>query len=446
MEANNQGFLNRIFKFSENKTNLRTELIAGLTTFMTMAYILIVNPNFLSATGMEKGALFTATAISAAFATIIMAILTNYPFALAPGMGLNAFFAFVVAAKYGWQAALTAVLIEGLIFILLTLVNFREALINAIPMNIKRAVGVGIGLFITFIGLKEANIVVNDKDVLVGLGDMTDPKVLLTFFGIIITGFLVYRKVKGSLLFGILITYLLGVIVGVADLPSAIISSPPSLSPIFWKFDFSFTESWSKILDFSVIVFSFLFVDLFDTIGTLIGVSSKAGYLTKEGKLPKAKNALMADAIGTTAGAMLGTSTVTTYIESASGVAEGGRTGLTSLTTGLLFLVALVFSPVLTIIPSFATSPILVIVGLFMMEQVAKVEFTDYTESIPAFLTIIGMPLTYSIADGLMFGVISYILLKLVTAKFKDIHPVMYVIGLLFVLKFALPYLVSSFS
>ncbi len=432
--------MDRFFKLNENKTDVRTEITAGFTTFMTMAYILIVNPNILSATGMDAGAIFTATAIASAFATITMALLTNYPFALAPGMGLNAFFAFTVVLTmgYSWQAALTAVFIEGIIFIILTFANFREALINAIPVNIKSAVGVGIGLFITFIGFQGAGIVVKEDNVLVKLGNVTDPKVLLALLGIILTGYLVIKRVKGALLFGILATYIIGILTGQAHLPAKLLSLPPSVSPIFWKFDFSYFTAWDKVLDFTVIIFSFLFVDLFDTVGTLIGVSSKAGYLTKEGKLPKAKQALMADAVGTTAGAILGTSTVTTYIESASGVSEGGRTGLTSLTTGILFLVALIFSPILTIIPSFATAPILVIVGFFMMEQIVKVKFDDYTESLPAFLTIIAMPLTYSISDGLMFGIISYTVLKLTTGKYKDIHPVMYVIAILFILKYLL--------
>ena len=449
MEKNDASFFERTFKLSQNGTNVKTEVMAGITTFMTMAYILIVNPNILSATGMDKGALFVATAGASAFATLCMALFANYPFALAPGMGLNAYFAFVVVLGmgYSWQMALTAVFVEGLIFLVLTFVNIREAIFNAIPLNLKYAVSVGIGLFITFIGMQNAGIIVNDDATLVKLGNVGDIRTLLALVGIVLTGALVYRKVKGALLWGILLTYGLGVFCQLAGfyvvdpaagmfslIPSAIVSAPPSIKPILFQFDFSSVFT----LDFLVVIFAFLFVDLFDTLGTLIGVSSKAGFLDDQGRLPKAKQALFADAIGTTVGAVLGTSTTTTYIESASGVAEGGRTGLTSLVTAILFVVALVFSPVLLIIPAFATAPILIIVGLFMMESVTKIDFSDYTEAIPAFLAIVMMPLAYSIAEGIVFGMLAYILMKLLTGRMKEVSPLMLVLGILFVLKFIL--------
>lgn len=430
----NAGFLQSTFKLSEHKTNVKTEIIAGITTFMTMAYILIVNPDILSATQMDKGALFTATALSAGLTTILMAFLANLPFALAPGMGLNAFFAFtvVLGMGYSWQFALTAVLIEGLLFIILTMLNVREAIIDGMPMVIKNAVSVGIGLFIAFIGFQNAGIIVNNDAVLVGLGNVKDPGVLLALAGILITGILLIKNVKGALLIGMIITTAIGMIIGKASIPTAIISAPPSLEPIFFKF-----VGFDQILSFDmlVVVFTFLFVDLFDTLGTLIGVSTKANMLDKDGKLPKAKQALFADAVGTTMGAMLGTSTVTTYVESASGVAEGGRTGLTALTTGVLFLAAMVFSPILLAVPSQATAPVLILVGLFMMTPISKINLEDFTDAIPAFLTIIMMPLAYSIAEGLVFGVISYVVLKALTGKGKDVHPMMYIIAVLFIIK-----------
>lgn len=442
-----KNLLNRIFKLEENNTTIKTEILAGLTTFMTMAYILIVNPSTLSETGMDFGALITATALAAAFGTFVMAIAANYPFALAPGMGLNAFFAYVVVLKmgYSWELALTAIFIEGIIFILLSLFKIREALFNAIPANLKKAVSVGIGLFISFIGFQNAGIIINNDATLVGLGNLKSITVILAIIGVIVTAALLVKKVKGAILWGIIITYLLGLIcqltgiyvvnseIGMYSLiPEKIFSSPPSLSPIFWKFDFSQVFS----IDFLIIIFTFLFVDLFDTLGTLIGVSSKAGYLDKDGKLPKIKQALMADALGTTVGAVLGTSTTTTYVESASGVADGGRTGLTSFTTGMLFLLALVFSPIIFVIPAFATAPALIIVGLFMIEHVVDIDFSDYTEALPAFLTILIMPLAYSISDGLAFGVISYVVLKLLSGKHKQIHPAMYVIAGMFLIYF----------
>ena len=441
-------FLESCFKLKQNNTTVKTEIYAGLTTFMTMAYILIVNPSLLSASGMDSGAVLTATALGAAIGTFAMAALSNYPFALAPGMGLNAYFAYTVVMQmgYSWQMALAAVFVEGIIFIILSLVNVREALFNAIPKNMKSAVSVAIGLYIAFIGMQNAGIIVNEDSTLVTLGNVKDISVFLALVGTIITVVLVAKKVKGALFFGILITYVIGIICQLAGIyvvnpdaevysliPSGIISIPPSLAPTFMKMDFSKALSG----DFFIIMFSFLFVDLFDTLGTLIGVSTKAGYLDKDGKLPRIKGALLADAIGTTAGAVLGTSTVTTFIESASGVTEGGRTGLTSAVVGLLFLVALIFSPVIMAIPSFATAPALIVVGLFMIEQVVNIDFSDYTEGFPAFITIIMMVVAYSISTGLVFGVISYVLIKLFTGRSKELNPVIIIIAILFVLKLA---------
>lgn len=430
MQASESSFFEKTFKLKEHKTNVKTEVIAGITTFMTMAYILVINPSILSETGMDINALFTATALSAAIATLVMAFLANYPFALAPGMGLNAFFAYYVVINlgYSWQFALTAILIEGVIFLLLTMFNIREAIINCIPMNIKHAVSVGIGLFIALIGFKNAGIVVGDGATLVTLGSITDPAVLVALVGIIIVGVLLAKKVKGALLIGMMLTTVIGIPFGVTPLPEKLLSAPPSLSPIFMKFEFSNILS----LDMVVVVFTFLFVDLFDTLGTLVGVATKADMLDKDGKLPKAKQALFADAIGTTVGACLGTSTVTTYVESASGVAEGGRTGLTAFTTGTLFLIALLFSPIFLIVPSAATAPVLILVGLFMLSPIAKINLEDYTEAIPAFLTIVLMPFTFSIAEGIVFGIMSYTFLKLITGKGKVVSPIMYVLTIIF--------------
>lgn len=437
--------MEKFFKLKEHNTNVKTEVIAGLTTFMTMAYILIVNPNILSATGMDWNAVFVATALASIIGTVAMALLANYPFALAPGMGLNAFFAFsvVLGMGYSWEIALTAVLIEGLLFIVLSLVNVREALFNAIPMNLKYAVSAGIGLFIAFIGFQGAGIVVQDAATIVTLGDITTPQAVLAIVGIIITGVLIGRKVKGAILLGILATWILAMVAQLTGwyvpnfetsfpvIPESIASLPPSIMPVFMKFDFSVLFT----LDFLVVVFAFLFVDLFDTLGTLIGVSSKAGLLDKEGKLPKAKQALLADAIATTAGACLGTSTTTTYIESAAGVADGGRTGLTAMVTAGFFAIALFFSPIFGAIPAFATAPALIIVGFYMMESVTKISFSDATEGIPAFLTIIIMPITYSISEGIAFGVIAYTLINLFTGKAKKLSILMYILTVLFILK-----------
>lgn len=430
--------LEKFFNLKENNTTPRTEILAGITTFMTMAYILAVNPDILSATGMDKGAVFTATVLSAFVATLVMALYAKLPFALAPGMGLNAFFAFTVVLGMGhsWQFALTAVFIEGLIFIALTAFNIREMIVNSIPMNMKHAISVGIGLFIAFIGLKNAGIIVSSPATFVTLGDVTNITenggAAVALITLVITGVLLALNVKGALLYGILIGAVIGLPVGVTTLPTSFEFTPPSLSPIFMKFE------WTQLLtlDMLVVVFTFLFVDMFDTVGTLIGVSSKANMLDKEGRVPRVKQALMADAVGTTVGAMLGTSTVTTYVESAAGVSEGGRTGLTSLTVAGLMLLALFLSPVFLMIPGAATAPALILVGAMMMTPVKNINFDDFTESIPAFLTIVMMPLTYSISEGILFGVISFVLLKVLAGKFKDISIVTIILAALFMLKF----------
>ncbi|MBK6281862.1 MAG: NCS2 family permease [Draconibacterium sp.] len=430
--------LEKYFNLKQNKTTVRTEVLAGITTFMTMAYILAVNPDILSATGMDKGAVFTATVLSAFVATLVMALYAKLPFALAPGMGLNAFFAFTVVLGMGhsWQFALTAVFIEGLIFIALTAFNIREMIVNSIPMNMKHAISVGIGLFIAFIGLKNAGIIVSNPATFVTLGDVTNITenggAAVALITLVITGVLLALHVKGALLYGILIGAVIGLPIGITTLPSSFELTPPSLSPIFMKFD------WTQILtlDMLVVVFTFLFVDMFDTVGTLIGVSSKANMLDKEGRVPRVKQALMADAVGTTVGAMLGTSTVTTYVESAAGVSEGGRTGLTSLTVAGLMLLALFLSPIFLMIPGAATAPALILVGAMMMTPVKNINFDDFTESIPAFLTIVMMPLTYSISEGILFGVLSFVLLKVLSGKFKDISIVTIILAVLFMLKF----------
>ena len=427
--------LEQFFKLKENKTTVKTEILAGITTFMTMAYILAVNPDILSATGMDKNALFTATALSAFVATMVMALVAKLPFALAPGMGLNAFFAFtvVLGMGYSWQFALTAVFLEGIIFLILTAFNIRELIVNAIPLSLKHAVSAGIGLFIAFIGLQNAGIITNNDATLVGLGNMGSPAVLIALGGVILTSVLLALKVRGALLIGIFAATIAGLPFGVTHMPEGnLVDAPPSLAPIFWKFDFSRVFTF----DMLIVLFTFLFVDMFDTVGTLVGVSSKAGMLDKEGKVPRVKQALFADSIGTFFGAIFGTSTVTTYVESASGVAEGGRTGLTSLATAVLFLIALFFAPVFTMVPAAATAPALILVGFFMMSPILKIDFDNYTESIPAFITIIVMPLTYSIAEGIVFGMLSYVLLKILTGKFKDISIVMVVLAVLFIFKF----------
>lgn len=462
MEPGGKNMLEKIFHFKEHNTNLKTEILAGITTFMTMAYILAVNPNILSEAGMDRGAVFTATALAAFIATCLMAALSNYPFVLAPGMGLNAYFAYtvVLGMGYTWQMALAAVFVEGLIFIVLSLTNVREAIFNAIPMNLKYAVSAGIGLFIAFIGLQNAKVVV-DGATLVSLfsfkGSIQDGTfhsvgitVLLALIGILITAILVIKNVKGNILWGILITWGLGIICQLSGLyvPNPELGafsllpdfsagiSVPSLAPTFMKMDFSIVFT----LDFIVIMFAFLFVDMFDTLGTLIGVASKADMLDEEGKLPKIKGALLADAVGTSIGAMLGTSTTTTFVESASGVAEGGRTGLTGLVAAGLFALSLFLSPIFLAIPSFATAPALVIVGFLMMTSITKIDFSDYTEAIPAYICILAMPFMYSISEGISFGIISYVVINVCCGKAKEkkVSLLMYVLAVLFILKYVL--------
>ena len=431
--AANNGFLERRFKLKENNTDVKTEVLAGITTFMTMAYILVVNPDILSQAGMDKGGVFTATALSAVIATLIMAFYANYPFALAPGMGLNAFFTFTVVLgpmHKSWQFALTAVFLEGIIFIILSLFKVREAIFDAIPMNLKKAVSVGIGLFIAFIGLVSAGIVEQGGAIL-QVGKLTEPTPILALIGLLITGILLVKNVKGALLIGIIATTLIGIPMGVTPTPTGVVSLPPSLKDVAFKFEWENIFSW----DMLIVMFTFLFVDVFDTVGTLVGVASKADMLDEEGKLPRVSQALFADAVGTVAGACLGTSTVTTFVESASGVAEGGRTGLTALTTAGMFALSLLFAPIFTIVPGAATAPALILVGLFMMSPIKDIDLDDFTEAIPAFLTIIMMPLAYSIAEGIVFGMVSYVFLKVLTGKHKDVSVVMYVLAALFILK-----------
>lgn len=390
----------KLFGLNPKETTVRTEIMAGITTFLTMAYILAVNPNILSETGMDKGALFTTTVLISGFVTILMGLYAKLPFALAPGMGLNAFFAYTVCMilGYSWQFALTAVFIEGLLFILLTVTNLRERIVDSLPDTIKNAISAGIGLYIAFIGLQNAGIVTNSDATLVNLGDITQGPALLGIIGIVLTSVLLVRKVKGALLIGILATTLIGIPMGVTHF-NGVFSTPPSIEPIFCKFE------WYKIFtaDMVLIVFTLLFVDLFDTIGTLIGVATKAG-MVKNGRIPRLKQAFLVDAVGTTAGAVMGTSTVTTFVESASGVNEGGRSGLTAFTAGVCFLLSLFFAPFFLSIPAAATAPVLVLVGLMMMTSVLKIDFNNYLDSIPAFICIIFMPLAYSISDGIVLG------------------------------------------
>ena len=454
--------LERVFKLRENHTNAKTEIMAGITTFMTMAYILAVNPSILSATGMDANAILIATSLSAFIGTALMALLANYPFALAPGMGLNAYFAYTVVLKMGytWQLALMAVFAEGIIFILLSLTNVREALFNAIPTTLKSAVSVGIGLFIAFVGLQNAKLIVNSDSTLltyqsfkgetfhsVGIG------AILALIGVLIIAVMLVKKVKGAILYGILITWVLGILCELCGLyiPDAEAGMYSVIPTSFVSFDFSalgqtfgqvFKVDFTglNVLDFFAVMFAFLFVDLFDTLGTLIGVASKADMLDENGRLPRIKGALLADAVATSVGAVLGTSTTTTYVESASGVTEGGRTGLTAMTTGVLFLLAVIFSPLFLTIPSCATAPALIVVGFYMLGAVAKIDFDDLSDAIPAFLTIVAMPLAYSISEGIAIGVISWTLLNLITGKAceKKISPLMYVLTVLFILKYVL--------
>lgn len=447
--------LEKVFKLKENHTDVKTEILAGITTFMTMAYILAVNPSILSAAGMDQGAVFTATALASLIGTLCMAAFANYPFALAPGMGLNAYFAYTVCLgqlngiEDPWKIALAAVLVEGIIFIILSFFKLRETIVNAIPENLKYGITSGIGLFIAFVGLKGAGVVVSDDSTLVALGNFGRPEVALCLIGILVIAVMNHYNVKGSILWGILITWILGIIAqltgwyvvdpdaGAASLiPSLSASSfiPPSISSTFCKFDFAWIGS--HLSEFVVIVFSFLFVDMFDTIGTVIGVAEKADLLDEDGNLPRVGRVLMADAIGTVAGSMLGTSTVTSFVESSSGVAEGGKTGLTAMTTGILFLVALFLSPIFLAIPSFATAPALVIVGFFMASSIKKMNFDgDLADSIGGYLAFLMMPLTYSIANGIMFGVLAWFIIKVCSGQVKKIHPVMYIVCALFIIR-----------
>ena len=447
--------MEKLFKLKEHNTTVKTEVMAGITTFLTMAYILAVNHNMLSASGMDNGAVFTATALASALATFIMAFWANYPIALSAGMGLNAYFAYTVCLGQlqgiddPWKIALAAVLVEGIIFIILSFFKLRETIVNAIPENLKYGITSGIGLFIAFVGLKGAGVVVSDDSTLVALGNFGRPEVALCLIGILVIAVMNHYNVKGSILWGILITWVLGIIAqltgwyvvdpdaGAASLiPSLSASSfiPPSISSTFCKFDFAWIGS--HVSEFVVIVFSFLFVDMFDTIGTVIGVAEKADLLDEDGNLPRVGRVLMADAIGTVAGSMLGTSTVTSFVESSSGVAEGGKTGLTAMTTGILFLVALFLSPIFLAIPSFATAPALVIVGFFMASSIKKMEFDgDLADAVGGYLAFLMMPLTYSIANGIMFGVLAWFIIKVCTGQLKKIHPVMYIVCALFIIR-----------
>ncbi len=425
--------LTKLFGFKKETMNVRTEIFAGITTFLTMAYILAVNPNILGDTGMDKGALFTTTVLISGLTTIFMGLYAKLPFALAPGMGLNAFFAYTVCLilGYSWQFALTAVFLEGIIFIILTLTNIREKLVYLIPDTLKKSISAGIGVYIAFIGLQGAGVIVNNDATLVSLGDLTSGAPLLCIIGIILTSIMLIKNVKGGLLIGILATTIIGIPLGVTKF-NGIISTPPSIEPIFFKFQ------WDQILtkDMFIVVFTFLFVDLFDTIGTIIGVTTRAGITDKNGKIPGLKQAFLVDAVGTTVGAMIGTSTVTTFVESAAGVEQGGRSGLTAFSAGICFLVAMFFAPFFLAIPAAATAPVLFLVGLMMMASVTKIDFMDYTEAIPAFVCIIMMPLSYSISEGIVLGQLSYVLVNVLSGNHRKVTVGMYILAAFFMLKF----------
>lgn len=423
-------FLENYFDLKAHDTNVKTEVIAGFTTFMTMAYILVVNPLILKDAGMDFGAVFTATTLSAIIGTLVMAVWAKLPFALAPGMGLNAFFAYgvVLGMGYSWQMALTAVFLEGILFLLLTAFNIREAIVNSVPLSLKKAVSCGIGLFIAFIGLQNAGIVEANPATLVSVGSLTDAKPLLALIGILITGTLLVKNVRGALLMGIVATTLIGLPLGVTSMPDFSNGlTPPDLSPILFQFQ------WDQVFttDMAIVLFTFLFVDMFDTVGTLVGVSTKANMLNEKGEVPNCKQALFADAVATTAGACLGTSTVTTFVESATGVSAGGRSGLTALVVAGLFLVALFLSPLFLMVPGAATTPALVLVGLFMMSPIKDIDLDDFSESIPAFLTLLFMPMTYSIAEGIIIGMLSYIILKLLSGNYRQVPVTSYIVGVL---------------
>lgn len=415
--------------------NYRTEVIAGVTTFLTMSYILAVNPTILSMTGMDKGAVFTATALASAIATLLLAFMAKLPFAQAPSMALNAFFAFtlVQGMGYSWQTAMAAMFVEGIIFILITFLNIREIILESIPQNLRYATSAGIGMFIAFVGLKQAGIIEDHPATLVTLGDF-DPDSVLAMIGIILSGILVIKKVKGALFYSILICTLIGIPIGVTQIPESFVpvSVPHSIAPTFMQFDFS--EFFT--FDMAILIFTLLFINIFDTLGTLVGLALKTDIIDEKGNIPRVKEAMMSDAIGTTVGAMLGSSTITTYVESASGVAEGGRSGFTSMITGLLFILALFFSPIFLLIPAAATSGALVLVGVFMLDSISKIDLEDISEALPAFITIIMMLLTYSIADGLVLGLLSFVLIKLCTGKRHEINLTMYILAVLFIIKY----------
>ena len=425
--------LEKLFAFNTKETTVRTEITAGITTFLTMAYILAVNPNILGETGMDKGALFTTTVLMSALPTIFMALYAKLPLALAPGMGLNAFFAYTVCLVmgYSWQFALTAVFLEGLVFLLLTVTNLREKIVDVIPNALKNAISAGIGLYIAFIGLQGAGIIVNNDATLVSLGDLTTGSALLGAIGIIVTSILLVKNVKGALLWGILATTLIGIPLGVTQI-NGVFSTPPSIEPIFMQFE------WDQILtkEMVIIVFTFLFVDLFDCIGTVIGVANRAGLIKEDGKIPHLKEVFMVDSVSTAAGAVMGTSTVAVYVESAAGVNEGGRSGLTAFVTGICFLLALFFAPLFLAIPAAATTPVLVLVGLMMMSSVLKINFNDYAEAIPAFICVLLMPLTYSISEGIVLGHLSYIFINLLSGNYKKMTVGMYILAIFFLIKF----------
>lgn len=427
--------LNKLFGFNPKETTVKTEIMAGITTFLTMAYILAVNPSILGTTGMDKGALFTTTVLVSAAATMLMGLYAKLPFALAPGMGLNAFFAFSICAimGYTWQFALTAVFLEGLLFILLTVTNLREKIVEVIPTTLKNSISVGIGIYIAFIGLSSAQVIVNHDSTLVKIGDLTQGSALVCVIGLVLSAIMLIKNVKGALLIGIIATALIGIPFGVTNI-DGVLSTPPSIEPIFCKFE------WSQIFtgEMFVIVFTLLFVDLFDTIGTIIGVTTRAGMIDENGKIPHLKEAFMVDAIATTGGALMGTSTVTTYVESASGVEEGGRSGLTAFVCGLCFLSSMFFAPLFLSIPSAATAPVLVLVGVMMMSSVVRIDFRDYTEAIPAFICIVMMPLCYSISDGIVLGMLSYVVLNLLAGNKKKLTVGMYILAAFFLLKFFL--------
>ncbi len=420
------------------KHSIRTEIIAGITTFLTMAYILAVNPSIfgaLATQGMPTDAVFTATALAAIVGCLVMSIYAKKPFGLAPGMGLNAFFVFTVCLGMGhsWQMALTAIFLEGILFILLTITNVRKLIVDAIPMNLKRAIGAGIGLYIAFIGLKSAGIIVSSDSTSVTLGPLSDSTSILAIIGLLLTSVLVILKVRGGMLLGILVTTIIGIPMGVTHF-NGLLSTPPSISSIFCQFEWSQIFSWDMV----AIVFTFLFIDMFDTIGTVVGVSVKSGMVDEKGNVDGINKVLMADAVATVAGAMFGTSTTTTYIESASGVSEGGRTGLTSFTIAVCFAIALLFSPLFLAIPGAATGPVLFIVGVMMTAPVKEIDWEDYSEAIPAFVTMLLMPLAYSISDGIMLGMISYVVINALTGKFKKVSVTMWILAVLFVLRYVL--------